>query len=214
MFYVIYVGFYQWIFDKGNYLADQHCINVNPLIIARKNAYLDSMESLLVNYDTVSYMKYTDEYINHSLEYIEREKEWLEDNFEYLNKWYVKFFVNKNIQDTLWLDHKMYETDMNGSIIMVELFADLYEKDGLNQEKLSLKLAKNYNKYQDLEKQIEKKRQITKKLFKNNIRNKLMQIPITKCPAENYHIPDVDKEINKFKKNSEFETTPLPGIIG
>ncbi len=210
MFYAIYVGFYQWVVTQRTAFEDEHCIKVNPLIIQKKNLYLDSMRALMVNSSEDKFIDINKEYTNTSLEYIEEEKSWLEKDVEFLNTWYLKFTAGKNILDGLEIQHKIYESDMRGSILMGDMFNDVFEDQGEKHIELLNKLEKNSIELNSLYKKLSEIQDLETKQKKNLIRNRFLYRAESKCPQENYDIPDVEKELEELFDDAE--SVPLPGI--
>ena len=76
--FVGYIYKYQQLINEGSYLADEHCIKINPLIIDRKNKYLDQYNLILkAGSDTATAEEYhaaLDKYMQASDVYQKEEK--------------------------------------------------------------------------------------------------------------------------------------------
>ncbi len=68
---------YQQLINEGSVIADEQCLKVNPLIIARKNSYINSMKILQASGSAQDYWTETDKYLDISKKYILAEDSWL-----------------------------------------------------------------------------------------------------------------------------------------
>jgi len=209
MFYAIYVGFYQAIINERVAFEDEYCIKVNPLIIERKNIYIDSLKAMKFG-KTEEYLLLNEKYNQVSLDYIDEVKRWLDEDSDYLNKWLMRLIVDKNTQDALKIQHDLFESEMISSILMIDMFEDAFENDGRRRDEINQKLITNSDDMTYLSEQLTVKQKQIFNESQRSIRNRLLRSPKSTCPAENYNIPDVDREIKKIFDDAE--SVPLPGI--
>lgn len=212
IFYFIYLGAYQWIINQSFAFEEKQCKKVNPLIIARKNTYLDSMRLLVAVGATDKYFELDQKYKDITRKYIDAQKKWLDEDSEFLSRWYMNIIVDKNTQDALRLQHSLYESKMKGSVLMLDMFKDAYENDGKDQKELYQKIVKNAEDSDNLSDQLTKKQDQIFKISQKSLRNRILRYPKPTCPQENYNIPDVDKELKELFDDTNSE--PLPGITG
>lgn len=182
-----YIIKYQLLVNEGSRLADQHCLVVNPLIIQRKQAYIDLIEITQINPNL--YMEFNNKYLDYSKKYLTAEKQWLKTQDAFMNRWDVKWLVDKNIQAAGALQYKMYLADYQGTDALVKAFET---KDPREQERLMKIVAQTGN-------DAIKAQEAYVKAWDNKptgfVRNYLIKVPTSKCPAENFDFPDVTKAL-------------------
>lgn len=212
IFYFIHLGSYQWIINQRFAFEEEQCKKVNPLIIARKNTYIESMRVFVAVGTTEKYFELDQKYKDITHKYIDAQKKWLDEDSEFLNRWYMNVIVDKNTQDALRLQHNLYESEMKGSVLILDMFKDAYENDGKNQKELYQKNIKNAEESNSLSDQLTNKQDQIFKISQKSLRNRILRLPKTTCAPENQNIPDVEKELNELFDDTNPE--PIPGITG
>jgi hypothetical protein len=184
-----YLVLYQNVINERVKLEDEHCIVVNPLIIKRKQTYLDSMKALVNN--TGDYLKLNDKYIEVSKKYITEEDEWLKKDSAMLHNPVVRLVVKKDGYQGALMLHRINELDLINTKIILLLFE---EKDLKKQETLGKSIAKNTFELNALQKDYDRISGV------HNYRwvDYLIRTPQSKCPLENRNIPDVENELQKI----------------
>lgn len=183
--YIAYLFKFQQLVNKGSIIADKQCMNVNPLIIQRKNSYLKSMKIIMDKGSIEDYQNELKNYITASNKFIVEQEKWLKEQKDYMNGWDYKFFIIPEIKELGRLQYLSREADMKGARALL----DLLKTTNVDQQKKYVKImidqvriAKDaVNKY-DL---------LWKKGTPINLRTRFIKVPPSKCPKENFDIPNV-----------------------
>lgn len=182
--FTLYIAKYQALIKESSALSDQHCLDVNPLIIERREKYIESLQVATLNTDLA--VEAMGEYLNLSKEYVKAEKQWLKKQEAFLNRWDVQMFLDRSVQEAGKWQYRIYEADYRSIDAVTRALGtkDTKEHDRLIQ--LSQQATKD-GKYAQTE---------YTKLWKNrptnfDIRNYFLTIPPSRCPDENFDIPDV-----------------------
>lgn len=187
--FIAYLFIYQDIINERVKLEDDHCMMVNPLIIKRKQTYLDSMKALVNN--TGDYLKLNDKYIEVSKRYIAEEDKWLKKDSVMLHNPLVRLLVKKDGYQGALMLHRINELDLINTKIILRLFD---EKDLKKQETLGKSIAKNTLELKKLQEDYDRISGV------HNYRwvDYLIRTPQSKCPDANRNIPDVENELRKI----------------
>ncbi|MBI2314434.1 hypothetical protein HYU93_00015 [Candidatus Daviesbacteria bacterium] len=182
----LYVWKYQQVVNEGSYLADEHCIKVNPLIIDRKNKYTDQFNLLMASASEEQYMSSLDQYRQSAAEYIKEEKIWLAKQRRYLDSKAFNLLITSYIKEASEYQYQMYEGQYLSSLYLSQAFD---EKDKVKQLELSNKVLEETNRSNDGQDKYNAvwEREKGKKDWIFNF----VKIPDSKCPAENNNFPDV-----------------------
>lgn len=188
---LISVFAYQKLVNEGSVLADNQCLNVNPIIISRKNSYIKSLQAINDN-DFEEYEKQTDNYFKFSKEYVAAQTKWLEDQNKFVNRWDFQHFNPSYIKNAA--NHQYYSrlADMESTKLLI----DSYEVAQLNKslsEELALKSMEKIKIRNDADKKYD---EIWNNPGKLDWRTRFIKVPTSKCPDENFNIPDVDEFLN------------------
>jgi len=189
--FVIYISKYQQLINEGSELADTHCIEINPLIIKRKQAYIYAINVAKLN--TNLYMEEIDKYLKFSKEYVKAEKKWLDKENSFLNRWDVKLLIDKRIREAGIWQYKSYLADYLGSDAIVKAFDAKDKKEQKRLLDVVVQTSKDMN-----EADVEYVKMWENRYSDFDIRNYFIRIPSPKCPQENYNIPDVGKALGIY----------------
>lgn len=188
---------YQKLINEGSKIADSQCLIVNPIISERKNHYIKSMEALKKN-DFAGYEGETTAYFERSKQYVEEQNKWLASQNMYMKRWDFQFFLPGYIKRAAQYQYDSRKADAEST----ELLVDAFEVAQLNQS-LSDELAQqsmlNIKKRNDVEKKYQKLWENPGKL---DWRTRFISMSASKCPNENFDIPDVDEFLDP-------DTTPI-----
>ncbi|OGK31377.1 hypothetical protein A3F29_01455 [Candidatus Roizmanbacteria bacterium RIFCSPHIGHO2_12_FULL_33_9] len=210
IFYAIYLGLYQSAINEKAALEEEHCVEINPLIIERKTVYLDSMSAILLEGDVQKYIDLTEEYEDTALDYIHKEKEWLEKDWFFLKNSLNRFVFDNHVMRGFELGHELSEADLRGTILIIDLFNDYFVNLGENQAEIQNKLKQHISNLDTLGIEIEKNKVEIDRASSQSIRNLFVRYPESKCPDENYDIPDVERELEEIFKDRE--PVSYPGV--
>lgn len=182
---------YQRIVNEGSVIADIQCLTVNPLIIQRKNIYLQSMQAVK-NKDQEKYYKLTDDYFTISSRFVIAQKNWLVDEKDYMNKWEFKYFTPKYVQDAAKYQYVSRQADAESTGLLVESYKISQLNTSLSEE-LTQKASDKLTIRNNAEKKYD---ELWDNPGKIDWRSRFIKVPPTKCPEENLNIPEVNlKEI-------------------
>lgn len=197
--FIAYVFTFQYLVNKGFSIADEHCINVNPYIIERKNAYNAQYNIMMASGSAQQFKIALDKYFQASKDYISAEKVWLPKDKALIDSPLFNLILPSYLKDTVRYQYEMYMADYLASVYIDEAFD---EKDPAKQLELS-RLVIQESKTRDLNQ--EKYNEISNKnLGASDWIFKFVKIPTSHCPAKNDDIPNTP---NLF----EPATTPQPG---
>lgn len=187
-----YLFLYQNIINERVKLEDEHCIVVNPLIIKRKELYLDSMRALVSKTGGLkAYQDINNQYIEASKKYITKEDKWLKEDLSMINNPLVMKLVNKEGYQGALLLHRIYELDFINTKIILKMFK---EKDQKEQDRLGKSITENTIELKKANNDYDK----ISSVHNYRLVDRLIKVPPSKCPPENRNIPDVEKELEKI----------------
>ncbi len=182
---------YQLLINEGSVLADNQCLKVNPIIIDRKNAYIKSMQALKDN-DLKTYEKETDKYLAASNKYVQEQESWLKAQKKFIDRWDFQYFNPSYVKEAAMTQFVSRVADVESTKLLVEAFyvkdlnMSIAEEDGkkaMDQIKLRNAADKKYDEIWD-------------NPGKLDWRTKFIKVPPSKCPDENFNIPNVDDFLN------------------
>lgn len=194
--FVFYVYSYQKVINASVALEDEHCLVVNPLIIQRKVAYMDSMKILLASGSAEDYWQKLNEYKDLSDKYAAAEKAWLVKDQAFRNRLDFRLTVSDYIKQAAEKEYEQREADLKTSQYMSMLFD---EKDPVKQKLLEIKIQEEVKNSNNAGAEYEKLWEIY--LGKFSLKDLLTAIPPTQCPAENFDIPDVNSIFEKKEQS-------------
>ncbi len=210
---IVFVRFQQIIKEEVS-LTDERCLKINPIVIERKKAYLSSMQAMVTS-GKEAFIEENKKYVNLLKRNVDVESDWSAKYKKLLNRWDFKLLIPPILQKTArlrWESH-VYENETSKNMIAL---TESFFKDG-NENNPKLKdasdnieiLAKQRN---DVEVELETLANDTS-LYKD-FRIPLMRAPKSKCPEENFNIPDVQKELEKiFTPEASPSIPPVPNEI-
>lgn len=118
----LYVFVYQQVVNAGSEIEDKHCLNVNPQIIKRKQAYMDSLRVLQASGSAEKYLEEMDEYLEATKEFVKAEEEWLNEQSEFLRRIDYTLLTPDDIQLLNSLQFLQRQEEKNSSKKIVEIF--------------------------------------------------------------------------------------------
>lgn len=188
LIYLFFLSSYQKVVNDATVLADAHCLDVNPLIIARKNSYLASWKILESSGSAEDYWKEMGNYKNLSMQYRDAEAGWLNTQEKFLQRWDYRFLTPDIIKRGMENQYRSRQ----GELLLTHLTLEAFDAtDEAKQKELfdtmmdiKQKLNKTDEDYEWLEREA-KKKPLT-------LLDLLIRIPTTKCPPENFNIPEID----------------------
>lgn len=180
---------YQQLINEGSIIADEQCLKVNPLIIARKNSYINSMKILQASGSARDYWAETNKYLDISKKYIEAEKAWLVKQKAYMNSKDTITYVPAYIRNAGQLQYDSRVADVNATSVVVEFFETYQKIDTAKQKVLSDTIMNETKKSNDLNDEYTKVYDHPQRTF--DLRDYFTSVPQSKCPPENFNIPDV-----------------------
>lgn len=199
-FYFAYSIFaYQKLVNEGSILADNQCMNVNPVIIERKNSYIKSIQALKDN-DYDEYTRQTDIYFDASKKYVSLQTEWLDEQKKFISRWDFQNFNPSYIKEAAKYQYESRMNDMESTKLLI----DSYEVAQLNKsfsEELALKSMEKIKTRNELDKKYDA---IWDNPGKLDWRTRFIKVPASKCPDENFNIPDVEDFLNPKSAPANF----------
>lgn len=192
---------YQQLVNEGSVIADKQCLNVNPLIIQRKNSYTETISIAKANGSEEDYWKEQERYLAISRKYIQAQQAWLREQKAFMSRAVYKLFIPQIIQKAGILQYQSREADMNATIAVTEMFKSL--SDASKQKELATVILSEKKKQKEAEAELDK---IWKSKSNFDIRVRFIRVPKTQCPKENLEIPEVP---NIFAPPSQIYSGPL-----
>lgn len=180
---------FQQLIDEGSVIADEQCLKVNPLIIERKNDYLASMGVIIASGSAEKYWAETNKYLEVSKKYTEAQKSWLAHQKAYMDRWDFNFFIPTYIREATKAQYNSREAQMKSTKGIVELFETYNKIDLEHQKTLSDSILEETKKSQDADDEYNRIYEASQGKF--DLRNNFTTVPQSKCPPENFNIPDV-----------------------
>lgn len=185
----LYFNLYQDLVNKGSAIADEHCLKVNPLVIERKNKFLEFMQAIKDGKDEDAVMKIFDEYKTANKNYMLAEEAWLQKQQDYLNSFEFQKIIDKQIQEAARFQFNHYKYEYWKADVTEKLFT---EKDAVKQASLSSEL-KDYTE-QAIEYEKKYQKAWDEFTLKPTLRDILIKTPPSQCTEENFDFPDTDLE--------------------
>lgn len=186
--FIGYIYKYQQLVNEGSYLADEHCIKISPLIIDRKNKYLDQYNLILkAGSGTVSAEEYhaaLDKYMQSSNVYQKEEKLWLDKQRRYLDGKAFNLLIHSYIREAGQYQYEMYKSDYDSSVF---LSAEYKEQDPDKQQELSNKVMGAVARSKEAEDKYDSVWEREK--GKSDWIYHFVNVPSSKCSEENYNFP-------------------------
>lgn len=195
--FLIYASLFQQLINEGSDLADEHCIKINPLIIDRKNKYLDQYSIMVTGADSKLFAKALNNYRISTRNYIDEEKIWLEKNKKFLNSRTFNFIMPAIIKEAANYQHQMYEAQYLTSLYLEQAWD---EKDKNVQTELSNKAIEETNRSNEMQDKYNE-------TWENGVGKRgwmfnFVKVPTSKCPDENYDIPVIPNPFESLPEES------------
>lgn len=182
---------YQRLVNEGSILADNQCLKVNPLIIGRKNSYIKSIQAL-ENNDFEGYEGETVAYFEYSKMYVSEQAKWLEEQKKYMDRWEFKYFIPEYMKNAAMTQYAAREADKKSTEYLIDSF-EVYQLNESLAQDLSNKAMQQIKIRNDAEKKYD---DLWDNPGKLDWRTRFIRAPESKCPDENFDIPDVDDFLN------------------
>ncbi len=192
--FVFQIWKYQNLISTGSVVADQHCLKVNPLVIARKNNYIDSIKVLQASGSAEEYWAENNKYLDNSKKYIVAEKAWLAAQKTYMDSQDFKTYIPSYIQEAARYQYESREAEMRSTSGVVELFENYKNMDSEKQKALSDTIMEETNKSN-------KANDKYNKMYDDHqgqmgFKDYFTIVPQSTCPEENFNIPNVNEFLN------------------
>lgn len=182
----LYINKYQQLVNESSYLADQHCIKVNPLIIDRKKKYLEEWNLMLASASASQVQDAFNKYLQASEAYLKEEKAWLPLQKKYLESKAFNLLIPSYIKEASNYQFQMYEAEYNSSLFITQGFK---ETDRIKQLELSNKVLEETAKSKEAG---DKYNSIwEREKGRSNWIYHFVKVPPAQCPVENYNIPEL-----------------------
>lgn len=196
----IYASLFQQLINEGSDLADEHCIKINPLIIDRKNMYLDQYSKMATGADSKLFATALNNYRISARKYIDEEKLWLEKNKKFLSSATFNFIMPAIIKEAANYQYQMYEAQYLTSLYIEQAWD---EKDKNIQVELTNKVTSEVSRSNEMQDKYNK-------TWENGVGKRgwmfnFIKVPASKCPDENYDIPVIP---NPFEPQPEEVIAP------
>jgi hypothetical protein len=188
--FIVYIAKYQQIVNEGSKIYDEHCIKVNPLIIQRKNDYLNYMKLIVASAGASFIQDANNQYFSDGDKYIVEEKKWLQKMDTFLKRSYVKLITDKDVYQLSILYYKNYKNDYDSSLAVREVVK--YENDPKKEEVFTNQVVTLAEESNQINKDYGALWEKVSKRF--DLRSYFLTVPKSNCPLENYKIPDVNVE--------------------
>lgn len=182
---------YQRLVNESSVLEDNQCLNVNPLIIERKNSYIREIEAAKAN-NQDKFFKEIDNYFDISKKLVTAQKTWLDDQKAYMQRWDFQYFIPDYMKEAAMTQFVARDADMRSTQYLI----DSYETSQINQsfaKELGDKAMEQIKIRNEAEKKYDGLFDAPRKL---DWRARFTSIPASKCPDEYFDIPDVDDFLN------------------
>lgn len=197
---------YQQLVNEGTSLTDERCIKVNPTLIERKKAYIETIKTMTDSASQEDFIRSEEKYINAMQMNADADSRWLDKDERFINRWDFRLITPEPIQKVSQLQLKSFKADLELTKIMITLSRSFFatesatqkDKDSWAQE-LERLTKESDQAEKDLNAHLDKSRDFS------DIRSRLTEVPEFKCPDENRQIPDVDSELRKLLPR---ESTP------
>lgn len=193
--FAAYIFTFQYLVNKGSEIVDEHCIKVNPYIIARKNAF-NYQYQIMMSGKLDGFKAAWDKYFIASSKYINAEKQWLPKDRNFLDGQLFNFMMPEYLKDAANFQYDMYYHDYLSSVYINEAN---FENDKTKQLELSQKTVDEAKLRDSAESKYNA-------IWDDNKGKKdwifwIVKVPPSKCPAENNNIPNTP---------NIFDPTPTP----
>lgn len=187
-YFLLSLMMYQKLVNEGSIFADSQCLRVNPIIIERKNHYINSLEAAKNN-DIAGYEGETTAYLERSKQYVEEQTKWMEAQHLYMNRWDFQFFLPGYMKQAAQYQYDSRKADVESTQFLI----DAFEVAELNQP-LSQELGQKAVEQVKIRNEVEEKYNA---LWDNpgrlDWRTRFIKVPESKCPDENFDFPDVEE---------------------
>lgn len=180
---------FQRLVNESSAIADKQCMNVNPLIIKRKKSFIKSTRSIMQEGNIEDYWKEQENYVVISNAYVAAQTKWLDEQEAFMNRWDYKLLVPKQVKAAEKWQFEARKADKESTIATVAMFSTSNERQMRELEKiLNTEVAKRNKAEAEYQKILDAKQPFSLIWFN-------IKVPSSKCPPENFNIPDVNEFI-------------------
>lgn len=180
----------QVLVNEGSEIADEQCLKVNPLIIARKNSYIKSLKIIESSGGAEEYWEETEKYLDYSQKYVDAQSEWLKKQRDFMSSNVFNTSVPSYIRRSAQYQYDSRAADVKSTMAVLRLFYTYDSLDTKEKNELVNEISVN------VDKSVESDRKYFELLNNpqkpHELKEYFISIPKTKCPPENFRIPDVN----------------------
>lgn len=194
--YALFEWRYQMLVNEGTAILDKQCLNVDPLIIQRKNSYLNFIRLIYEKASKEEVEKEFKTYLTTSEKFIVEQKKWLNEQNKFMNRWDFKLILLEEIHKLSQLDYRSKELDVK----IFENILKMAKTENLNEQK------KYYEENVNFLKTIEQINKEIDEIYRNkpnfSWRTIFVKAQSSKCPKENLdilNIPDFFQPLDELK---------------
>jgi len=178
---------YQYLVNRGSVLADNQCLKVNPLIIERKNSYIREIEAAKAN-NSDEYFKEMDNYYAISRKFVTAQTAWLDAQKAYMDRWDFQYFIPEYMKEAARTQFVARDADRKSTQYLIDSY-EIYQLNEAIAQDLGNKAMEQIKIRNDAEKKYDEIFDAPRKL---DWRTRFIKVPASKCPDENFDIPNVD----------------------
>lgn len=186
-YFVFTLFMYQQLVNKGSVLADNQCLKVNPLIIERKNSYIRQMEAAKAN-NPDEFFKEMDNYYTISKRFVIAQKTWLDAQKQYMDRWDFQYFIPDYMKESAKTQFISRDADRQSTQYLIDSY-EIYQINQSIAQDLGNKAMEQIKIRNVAEKKYDETFDAPRKL---DWRTRFIKVPASKCPDENFDIPNVD----------------------
>ena len=187
LYHFVFLFLYQNVINQGSALADKQCLNVNPLIIARKESYIKSIQDIQETENIDGYLEESKNYIRISKEFIKTQNKWIEEQEALMSRWDYKLLMPAEIKELGKLQIRSRRADVKSSLTVLKLFEAIDEEDSQDLVEDIFKQTKIANEANEAYSRLWEKGK------KPSWIDQFIKIPPSKCTEKNFNIPDVNE---------------------
>jgi hypothetical protein len=180
---------YQHLVNLGSIIADKQCLNVNPLIIQRKNTYTTAVQALMDG-NSDQYLAENDKYMRISKKFVIAQEKWLNEQEAFMKRWDFQLFLPELIKKAAKYQYQSRLADVKSSKLIIKLYESI---DTVNTKDLTRRIIEYSTQAAEYDRKYNRLWEMEKS---HDWRTNFISIPASKCPEENLNIPDVENFLN------------------
>lgn len=192
--FVISVIKYQQLINEGSAIVEKQCMEVNSTIVDRHNSYKDLMSTQIGSPSAI--MEKLGDYMRLTKTYIEAQKVVLVEYENYLNRKDFNLFVPKEVRSSFHLQYESYEADMRLKELILQMYSPSFKELSRDvKDSIVANIAGEIKRRDQANRDYLKSLEDSAKIF--DLRSKFVKIPESKCPPENFDIPETTEFSDK-----------------